>query len=114
MLKNAYLLAKIGADTAENAQHVAEILIKIGRSFLTPSSIASSTGPAARSAPDPQAVRSDLPRRRRVGLRRRTQAKESTERFHIMDVQEPPKTLRGSFSAVSKPIFTSKYSLASS
>ena len=30
MLKNAYLLAKIGADTAENEQHFAEILPKIG------------------------------------------------------------------------------------
>ena len=30
MLKNAYLVAKIGADTAENEQHVAEIL-PIGR-----------------------------------------------------------------------------------
>ena len=26
MLQNAYFLAKIGADTAENEQHVAEIL----------------------------------------------------------------------------------------
>ena len=30
MLKNAYFLAKIGADTAENEQHYAEIL-PIGR-----------------------------------------------------------------------------------
>ena len=30
MLQNAYLLAKIGADTAENEQHFAEILPKIG------------------------------------------------------------------------------------
>ena len=30
MLQNAYLLAKIGADTAESEQHVAEIL-PIGR-----------------------------------------------------------------------------------
>ena len=30
MLQNAYLLAKIGADTAENEQHFAEIL-PIGR-----------------------------------------------------------------------------------
>ena len=30
MLTNAYLLAKIGADTAENEQHLAEIL-PIGR-----------------------------------------------------------------------------------
>ena len=28
MLKNAYLIAKIGADTAENEQHFAEILPK--------------------------------------------------------------------------------------
>ena len=29
MLQNAYFLAKIGADTAENEQHVAEMLPKI-------------------------------------------------------------------------------------
>ena len=31
MLQNAYFLAKIGADTAENEQHFAEILPKIER-----------------------------------------------------------------------------------
>ena len=30
MLQSAYFLAKIGADTAENEQHFAEILPKIG------------------------------------------------------------------------------------
>ena len=30
MLQNAYFLAKIGADTAENEQHFAEMLPKIG------------------------------------------------------------------------------------
>ena len=30
MLQNAHFLAKIGADTAENEQHFAEILPKIG------------------------------------------------------------------------------------
>ena len=30
MLQNAYFLAKIGADTAENERHFAEILQKIG------------------------------------------------------------------------------------
>ena len=30
MLQNAYLLAKIGADTAENERHFAEKLPKIG------------------------------------------------------------------------------------
>ena len=33
MLQNAYFLAKIGADTAENEQHFAEILPKIGKIF---------------------------------------------------------------------------------
>ena len=32
MLQKAYFLAKIGADTAENEQHFAEILPKIGNS----------------------------------------------------------------------------------
>ena len=31
MLQNAYFLAKIGADTAENEQHFAEILPKTGK-----------------------------------------------------------------------------------
>ena len=31
MLQNAYLLAKIGVDTAENEQHFAENVGKIGR-----------------------------------------------------------------------------------
>ena len=36
MLKNAYyLLAKIGADTAENEQHVAEVLTKFRDVTLT-------------------------------------------------------------------------------
>ena len=34
MLKNAYFLAKIGADTAENEQHFAEILLKTGKVVL--------------------------------------------------------------------------------
>ena len=34
MLKNAYLLAKIGADTAENEQHFAEILPKLAGSLI--------------------------------------------------------------------------------
>ena len=32
MLQNEYFLTKIGADTAENEQHFAEILPKIGNS----------------------------------------------------------------------------------
>ena len=37
MLQNAYFLAKIGADTAENEQHFAEILPKIGNYPTGPS-----------------------------------------------------------------------------
>ena len=37
MLNNAYLLAKIGADTAENERNVAEILPKIGNYPTDPS-----------------------------------------------------------------------------
>ena len=47
MLTNAYLLAKIGADTAENEQHFAEILPKTGRA-----------GPRRRSV-DPEPIRAD-------------------------------------------------------
>ena len=42
MLQNANLLAKIGADTAENEQHFAEILLKIG----IPANCQSSTSPS--------------------------------------------------------------------
>ena len=35
MLKNAYFLAKIGADTAENEQHFAEILPKFCQNLAT-------------------------------------------------------------------------------
>ena len=37
MLQNAYFLAKIGADTAENEQHFAENLPKIGNYPTGPS-----------------------------------------------------------------------------
>ena len=47
MLTNAYLLAKIGADTAENEQHVAEILRKIGNYPTGPASLT----PGARTLP---------------------------------------------------------------
>ena len=36
MLSNAYFLAKIGADTAENEQHFAEKLPKIGEDGGSP------------------------------------------------------------------------------
>ena len=45
MLQNAYFLAKIGADTAENEQHFAEILPKTGNY---------PTGPGLTAAPGVQ------------------------------------------------------------
>ena len=44
MRQNAYLLAKIGADTAENEQHFAEILPKTGNEL--PWQCPPSAGPA--------------------------------------------------------------------
>ena len=55
MLQNAYFLAKIGADTAENEQHFAEILPKTGNY---------PTGPPGRGRRARAAPRLGVPRRR--------------------------------------------------
>ena len=47
MLKNAYFLAKIGADTAENEQHVAEICQKLATT-LRVLFLPATAGPAER------------------------------------------------------------------
>ena len=47
MLKNASLLAKIGADTAENEQHFPEILQKVGNYPTGPPPPVPATGPVA-------------------------------------------------------------------
>ena len=52
MLQNAYFLAKIGADTAENEQHFAENLPKIGNY---------PTGPGAAGYPAPAAPAAAAP-----------------------------------------------------
>ena len=52
MLQNAYFLAKIGADTAENDRNFAEILPKIGNY---------PTGPAPDHAPGPAPPEALLP-----------------------------------------------------
>ena len=59
MLQNAYFLAKIGADTAENERKFAEILPKNGNY---------PTGPLRGP---PRALEDDLARRRRGGTRLR-------------------------------------------
>ena len=57
MLQNAYFLAKIGADTAENEQHFAEILPKTGNYPTGPvpmlSTLAKSRSPAPASPHGP-------------------------------------------------------------
>ena len=50
MLQNAYFLAKIGADTAENEQHFAEILPKIGNYPTGP--LGTELVPEARDEPE--------------------------------------------------------------
>ena len=62
MLQNAYFLAKIGADTAENEQHFAEILPKTGNypTGARPARLLRMTGrrtAASRSASTPIEVR---------------------------------------------------------
>ena len=52
MLQNAYFLAKIGADTAENEQHFAEILL-IGRRVAEPKCYAPDRRDAAALEPRP-------------------------------------------------------------
>ena len=58
MLQNAYFLAKIGADTAENEQHFAEILPTITFDKATHLAVLS-----------PGAVLLGIRRRRRPGVR---------------------------------------------
>ena len=80
MLQNAYFLAKIGADTAENEQHFAEILPKIGNyptGRLTP----------WRRAEPPEA------RERRAGEERRRRAAPAAARGEVVALlceQRPP------------------------
>ena len=58
MLQNAYLLAKIGADTAENEQHFAEI-VPIGRRLHH----GDAEDPAARAELPGDLLREDAPAR---------------------------------------------------
>ena len=51
MLSNEYLLAKIGADTAENEQNVAEILPKVATTLRSYAPARRPAGLAARAPP---------------------------------------------------------------
>ena len=59
MLQNAYFLAKIGADTAENEQHFAEILPKTGNYPTAPPR--GCLGKVSRHRADEALVRGDAP-----------------------------------------------------
>ena len=94
MLKNAYLLAKIGADTAENGRKFAETVPKIGN-YPTGSRL---DGQVERGAPP--------------GLREGLLA-EALERRGASRGRICCESLAGSFSAVSKRNFARKYAFGS-
>ena len=81
MLQNAYFVAKIGADTAENEQHSAEIL------------------PTCAGAGDWQASLE-------VGSRQAGKGNEPVSQGEKR-ARSTQQTCRGSFSALAKPIFAS-------
>ena len=56
MLQNAYFLAKIGADTADNDQHFAEILPKTGNYPTGPPSQRRAPRPPSSSCRDAEAA----------------------------------------------------------
>ena len=62
MLQNAYLVAKIGADTAEDEQDFAEILPKTGNYPARSRSASSGSPSTARSGPSPSAAAADFKR----------------------------------------------------
>ena len=104
MLQNAYFLAKIGADTAENEQHFAEIL-PIGRR------VADRNGPGARDegraggALAYQALIAELRCQAELGTRHTGSA-----------TRRPIGKISAkccSFSAVPAPIFARKYAFCS-
>ena len=91
MLQNAYFVAKIGADTAENEQHTAEILP------IRPCEPACMSGAARGTHADAGGDAEAAPARQR---RQRASVGKISAKCC-------------SFSAVSAPIFASKYALVS-
>ena len=57
MLQNGYLLAKIGADTAENEHHFAEICQKLATTLPTPDAAGDCPVPDPVLEPDGRAAR---------------------------------------------------------
>ena len=126
MLQNAYFLAKIGADTAENEQHFAEILPKTGNYPTGPVPIADDLLAPRRPSPRGR------PRARRSGwawraahppARRNPYGRNSflgwvrvrgLESAKLANFAKFCKFLAGSFSAVSKRNFARKYAFDNS
>ena len=106
MLQNAYFLAKIGADTAENERNSAEILPKIGRAALV-RDIESSYAQEFRR-PAKKWYRREPPLRTNLGF---TPLGRSVPK--IGKISNICKFLAGSFSAVSKRNFARKYAFDS-
>ena len=108
MLQNAYFLAKIGADTTENEQHLAEILPKTGNYPTVPQECPDEVfGDVVNlgkckggTAADPN-----------FDVQLAGEVRRSTPRRPSASIGQ---TLKGLFSAVSKPNFASKYALESS
>ena len=130
MLEGAYLLAKIGADTAENEQHVPKKL-PIGRRVAAPSGAppcaprrlsvhARLAGPGAPrgAAPARRPGRGGRPPARprlgsRIGSADRVRVSKISKFCKILNFAKFCKFLAGSFSAVSKRNFARKYAFDS-
>ena len=112
MLQNAYFLAKIGADTAENERNFAEILPKFGNypTGLLPVSFSARVGPAARIALRPQMSAGTQQLARWTGAVCAGIYVFSNLNFWNWQFC---KFLVGSFSAVSKQNFARKYAFDS-
>ena len=96
MLQNAYFLAKIGADTAENEQHFAKILPKTGNYSTGPMMTGGGTDGGGR------------PAHAHLG-RGRSAAGGLIGLAKLGKLAKFCKFLAGSFSAVSKRNFARKY-----
>ena len=125
MLQNAYFLAKFGADTAENEQHFAENLPKIGNYPTGPQIDDHKVGAAAAAGevclmPDAAHAASfaaELAPGAPTGFRGAFELEAAGEvRLIISKLLTFAifcKLLAGSFSAVSKPISARKYAFGS-
>ena len=95
MLQNAYFLAKIGADTAENQRHSAKNLPKICKFLFSKETVDWD-----------RAFADELKKRKELGT---VDTKPVPPPRREVSFKSVRQTLQGSFSAVSKPTFASKY-----